>query len=183
MNKEQELQAVLSVIARRKSVRSFVHGQGPSKEELLTIAKAGMAAPTSRNSQPWKFILINDPVSIRRIAEKATYAGMIADGGAAILLAAEPRKSPKETPDVWIQDLAAASENILLAVEAMGYGACWCQIYNMEQRTKDFRDIFNFPEPVIPFNLICIGKPTGFDSPINKWNEVNVMWNEWRTTI
>lgn len=83
----------------------------------------------AKNAQPWMFVIFDDDKAIADIVKLNPYAQVVKNAGAGILLAADTTKSDKIAPDAWIQDLATAAENILLAAEAMGLGACWCQIF------------------------------------------------------
>ena len=55
------------------------------------------------------------------------------------------------------QDGAAASENMLIAAEALSLHGVWCGVYPDEQRVQNFSKLFNLSEDFIPFSLICIG--------------------------
>ncbi len=175
--------SVLSIIHKRKSVRSFVPHKKVSKEDLLELVKAGMAAPSSKNAQPWMFVIFDDDKAIADIVKLNPYAQVVKNAGAGILLAADTTKSDKIAPDAWIQDLATAAENILLAAEAMGLGACWCQIYSIEDRIASIRQATNIPQSIMPFNFIAIGYCSGFDEPKNKWNPRRVHWNKWESKL
>ena len=76
----------------------------------------------------------------------------------------------------WVQDCAAATENILLAAESIGLGAVWTASYPYDDRTKAVIKELNLPETHIPLNVIPIGYPTGEDLPKNKWKAENIIW-------
>ena len=174
---------VLAVINKRKSVRSYVPGQAVSKEDLTDLVKAGMAAPTAKNAQTAEFIVINDMEIIKKLAAAIPSLNPMADAGSSILLVSNTYRHLKITSELWVQDLATSAENILLAAEAMGYGACWGAVYPTEERIKVVREILGFPEFLIPFCFITVGKPTGFDLPQDKWNPRRLHWNKWSQQI
>ena len=66
----------LSVIHSRKSVRSFT-GQSVSKDALDKILRAGMAAPTAVNKQPWAFVVVTDRKTLDTLAAGLPYAKML----------------------------------------------------------------------------------------------------------
>jgi len=76
--------------------------------------------------------------------------------------------------DVWVQDCSAASENILLAAEAIGLGAVWTGIYLNVGPTAYVKRILELPQEVIPLNVIAIGHPTGVEKPKNKWDPTRI---------
>ena len=183
MNNKTTKDVVMDVIKERKSVRSFVTGKHVPDADLELLVRAGMAAPTSKNSRPWFFIAINNRGVIASLAKSTPSAEMLQDAGSAIVVLGEPRRSIKEVPDVWVQDLSAASENILLLAEAMGLGGCWCQLYPYEDRINELRAALKIPEQIVPFNIICIGYPTGYDVAQDKWEPKRLFWNKWDSRI
>lgn len=170
---------VLQVIHERKSVRHFTQ-QKVSDEQILTLIRAGMAAPTAVNMQPWKFIAINDSMVLNSLAAASTYGKMLHHAPAAIAVCGDLSKAfPGEYRDLWIQDCSAASQNILLAAESMGLGAVWTSTYPGKEINMSAIEILNLPEHLIPLNVIAIGYPTGEDKKKNKWKEDNIRWNRW----
>jgi nitroreductase len=59
--------------------------------------------------------------------------------------------------DFWVQDCAAATQNILLTAEHLGLGTCWCGVYPKEPATKQVKEILNLEEGIIPLSLIQLG--------------------------
>jgi nitroreductase len=79
----------------------------------------------------------------------------------------------------WIQDCSAATQNILLAAEALQLGAVWTAIYPDDDRIATVREALALPEHIVPLNVIPIGHPSGKDRPKDKWNPDNVHWETW----
>lgn len=172
-------ETMLSVIHSRKSVRSFVPQKAVSKEDLTTIVKAGMAAPSAVNKQPWAFVVITERAMLDALAVGSPNAKMLNDAGAAIVVCGDLSKAHESAPDFWVQDCSAASENILLAVEGMGLGAVWTGVYPSKERVAFIRQTLSLPEHIVPLNLIPIGYPQGETQPKDKWKEENLHWNKW----
>jgi nitroreductase len=168
----------LTVIHSRKSVRIFT-GQAVSKKDLNTILRAGMAAPTAVNKQPWSFVVITERRKLNFLAGKLRYAGMLGKAGAAIVVCALPERAYEQRKELAIIDSTLAGENILLAVEALGLGATWTAAYPYEDRMTIVRETLGIPESVIPLNVIPIGYPTGSDKPKNKYKPENIHWEKW----
>jgi nitroreductase len=170
----------LTTIFNRKSVRSYTGGK-VSQDQLVTLVKAGMAAPTAVDRRPWDFIIINDPNTIKKLAEKLPYAKMLNEAGAAIIVTGDTKRqfTTENGEEYWMLDCSAASENILLAAESMGLGAVWTAVYPDKERIKAVRTLLNIPETVIPLNVIPIGIPTGKDKPKNKYNPKQIHRNSW----
>jgi nitroreductase len=176
--KENNLPDALTVIHSRKSVRHFT-GESVGKELLEKIARAGMAAPTAVNMQPWAFVVITDRKALDALQEKLPYAKMLDKAGAAIIVCAIPEKAFQKSLEFAVIDACCASENILLAAEALGLGAVWTAGYPDKERMKDIRAVANIPEDVIPLNVIPVGHPIGVDKPKDKYKPENIHWEKW----
>ena len=175
-NKENE---ALEVIFSRKSVRKYT-GQVATKEELGIILKAAMAAPSGRNQQPWAFIVLTDPATLEKLAEGLPYAKMLPQAGAGLVVCGY--SAPPTRPggrDLWEQDCAAATQNILLAAEAMGLGAVWTAVHPYPEREEYIRRVLGIPSSIIPFSVIPIGHPVGDEQPKEKFRQSNVHWERW----
>jgi len=119
-----ESNPVLKTIYNRKSVRLFNDESEVTKEQLEELMRAGMAAPSARNLQPWVFIAITNRSRLDQLANSLPYAKMLFRAKAAIVVCGVPDKSGQDSPEgYWVQDCSAASQNILLAAEALGLGA------------------------------------------------------------
>ena len=170
---------MLNNIHSRKSVRHFTD-EKVSKEQLITLAKAAMAAPTARNSQPWQIIAIDDRAVLDSLCEVLPYAKMLKQAPAAMLVCGDMTKAIEgEGRQFWIQDCSAATENLLLAAEGMGLGAVWTAVYPDNERLEGVYKVLNLPSYIIPLNVIPIGYPTGEDMPKIKWNEESFHYNGW----
>ena len=169
----------IDVIMSRKSVRNFTKDT-VTEEDLMTILKAGMAAPTAVNKQPWSFIVVTDRKILDKLGDALPYAKMIYQAPAAIIVCAHPEWAHQTKPlEYAVIDCSCASENILLAVEALGLGAVWTAAYPREERMKSVREICGIPENVIPLNVIPIGHPTGEDKPKDKYKPDRIHYNRW----
>ncbi len=174
-----ENNAVIRVIHNRKSVRTFIK-QAISKQQVMALVRAGMAAPTSNNKQPWGFIVINDRDKLDKLAEELPYAKMLADVDSAICVCGDLTKTlPDWEADFWIQDCSAATQNILLAAEALGLGAVWTALYPATDRVHTAREILEIPFNIVPLNIIPIGMPMGKEKPKNKFSMNSIHWDKW----
>jgi nitroreductase len=169
----------LSVIHSRKSVRQYT-GQPVSKEQLMTILKAGMAAPTAVDKRPWAFVVVTDETVLAKLAEGLPYSKMIVQSKAAIVVCGVLAKAlPGEGRVFWVQDCSAATENILLAAEAIGLGAVWTGMYPSQQRLAYAQQVLGIPQDVIPLNIIAVGHPVGVEKPKDKFDPANIHWQKW----
>jgi nitroreductase len=169
----------LEAIFRRKSVREFSPQEIGSKQ-LEALVKAGMAAPTAINAQPWKFGIVTERKKLDALAEGLPYARMLFEAPAAIVVCGDLQKALTGTDqNYWVQDCAAATENILLAAEAMGLGAVWTAAFPYKDRIKPVRESLKLPEHIVPLNVIPLGYPKGNPQPKDKWKPENVFRNSY----
>jgi nitroreductase len=175
---DAKVKDTFSVIHARKSVRKFT-GAPVSKADLDKIIKAGMAAPTAVNMQPWSFVAITERKILDDLSEGLPHAKMLTKAGAAIIVCTEPDKAYEKSKDLAIIDASLAGENILLAIEALGLGGVWTAAYPYEDGMKHVRTVLNIPPEVIPLNVIAIGVPAGRDKPKDKYRKGKIHWERW----
>lgn len=89
-----------------------------------------MATPTSGDLQPWHFVVLKEKKAIEAYAASNKYhTEDIKRTPLFIFVCADTtRMAERQGRELWVQDLSAVSENILLAANAMGLGACWTTI-------------------------------------------------------
>lgn len=165
----------ITVIHNRKSVRQYTNEQ-VSKAQIETLLKAGMAAPTAGNRQPWYLIAIKDNEVLVDLTEYLPYGQMLNEASAAIVVCGDLAKANLDGPEYWVQDCAAVTQNILLAAEAIGLGAVWIGVYPHIGRTEDLMDYFDLDGLLVPLSVISIGYPKGDPQPKDKWDPEKVLW-------
>lgn len=171
---------VVDNIMTRTSIRDYTT-QKVEKDKIETILRAGMAAPTARNCQPWSFVVIDDKEQLQKIAETMSNAKMTAKASIAIVVCGNMDKAMAgDSREYWVQDVSAVSENILLTAHAMGLGAVWTGVYPIQKRIQNISDILSLPENIIPFSVIPIGYPAESPLPKDKWKPENVKYNIWQ---
>ncbi len=169
----------LVTIFNRKSVRHYTSEQ-VSQEQLTMMVKAGMAAPTAMNKQPWAFVAIHNIADLDKLAKSLPRAKMLKQATAAIVVCGDLSKAlTGDAQPFWIQDCSAATQNILLAAESMGLGAVWTGVHPIKEKEVAVQNALSIPEDKIPLNVIAIGYPTGEDKTKEKWIESNLHWNKW----
>ena len=181
--------SALDVIMTRTSIRNFT-GDPVSKEQLETILKAGMAAPTAMNVQPWRFIVVTDKDKIAEVFAAGPRSGMFTTAGAVIVVCGQttfmrkpfgqPDGPETEQPNIfWYEDCSAATENILLAAHALGLGAVWTAGYPAMERVEPIAAALGIPADVLPLCIIPVGVPAEDPAPKDKWKPENIHWEQW----
>ncbi len=172
--------AIIEAIMTRSSVRSYT-SQVVEEAKIETMLKAGMAAPTAGNKQPWEFVVITDRAILDALPEVAAGMKMAPKAPLAIAVCGVPSKSFPNVPEYWIQDCSAATENILLAAHGLGLGAVWCGAYpdGGSGRVEKMTELLQLPEEVIALSVIIIGYPDSEPTIKDKWDPAKVHYNKY----
>ena len=163
-------------VLSRRSVREYT-AQPVSDEMLHTLLKAAMVAPSAGDERPWHFVVIDDPRIKEKIPEIHHFAHMAPNAPLALLVCGD--ENLQKYHGFWVQDCAAATENILIEAQQLGLGAIWLGVYPVEGRVQGFRQLLDIPEHVIPFALVLVGHPAEHKNPANRYDESRVHANCW----
>lgn len=171
--------SALENIMTRTSIRSYT-ADTVSNDNVETLLRAAMAAPSAGNKQPWRFIVIEKRATLDTIASRFGSMKMAAQAPLAILVCGDTDATfPEDGRDYWIEDTSAAMENLLLAAHASGLGAVWCGVYPKQDRVADFSEMFSLPDNIIPMGLAVIGHPADSPAPKDKWTPDNIHYETW----
>ena len=170
---------MLETIMTRTSIRQYTD-QPVEKEKIEAMLRAGMAAPTAVNAQPWHFVVVSDKAKLGELAAANPRAGMLKSAPLAIVVCGDMTKAMEgKGRQFWIQDCSAATENILLAAHAQGLGAVWTALYPMEERMQPVSEALKLPDTLIPLCTVVIGYPAEQPEPKDKWKPENISYNEY----
>ena len=168
--------ASIENIMTRSSVRTYT-AELVDSADVITLLKAGMAAPTAMNRQPWVFVVITAAARRAAMAAELPYCKMAATAPLLIAVCGDKAKFIEDAPEYWVQDCSAATENILLAAHALGLGAVWTGVYPVQDRVEMVSKALGLPEGIIPLNIICIGHPDSDNPAKDKWDPAKVHYN------
>ena len=117
---------VFEAIFARRSIRRY-DGREVEQDKIIKLLKAGMAAPSACNLQPWEFIVVTEKELLGKLEENAPKY----NAPVAMIVCANTKNIPWESSD-WKIDCSAAVENMMIAASAMGLGSVWIGMFNME---------------------------------------------------
>ncbi len=166
----------LEALYTRRSIRQY-QSTPVEEEKIEAILCRGMMAPSAGNQQPWHFIVIKDKKMLATLAEVHPYAKMVVHAPAAILACGD--LSLERHKGVWVQDLSAATENMLLAAHSLGLGSVWLGVYPREERVAAIAKLFQLPEHIIAFSLIPIGYPAEVKESKSRYDLTRVHRENW----
>ena len=163
---------VLDVIKSHHAVRQFSN-QPVTDDVLLAILDAGRRSQSSKNSQPWQFVLVTDRSLLEAMSKMGDFAGHLAGATFAVLLVGHNENN-------WNSfDLGQAAAYLQLAADELGVGSCIASIYHPEQ----VKSLLNIPAERSAFCAISFGYPAPEHKPYKmggrKPVEEVAYWNTW----
>lgn len=164
-------------IMTRTSVRAYT--EEPVDSLVVDkLVRAGMAAPSARNQQPWHFVVVNNKELLSQLSKTADGSKMAENAPLAIVVCGNMQHTlDGEARDYWIQDCSAAIENILLAAHGFGLGAVWNGGYPNKERAAKVSAVLHLPENIVPLGMVVIGYPAENPEPKDKYMPENVSYN------
>lgn len=166
----------LECIASRRSIRRFTE-RPVEADKVQALLASAMAAPSAGNQQPWRFIVITDREMRENIADTSPYAKMLPEAPLAIVVCGET--TGLRHPQMWQQDCAAATQNMLLAAHAIGLGAVWLGFYPHTERSQPLSQLLGLPAEVLPMAVIAIGYPGERKEPALRYDAAHVRYETW----
>jgi nitroreductase len=166
----------MDTILKRRSIRNFTN-EPVSKDVIKKIIQAGMQAPSAFNAQPWEFIVTNRQGDKDAIAKASPYAGCTKDAAYAIIVLCTSERA-KKAHTWWIQDLSAATENMLLTIADENLAGVWLGMYPDDDRVNSLQEYFKIDKNQIPFAVIAIGHSEEANKFVDRYDASKVNWRE-----
>ncbi len=142
----------IEAIGKRRSYRGKYKSTPVPREDLLTILQAGLAAPSGCNKQTTSLIAVDDPEILKQL--HAVIDPPVAETAPAMICVLARRIIAYRDRCFATQDYAAAIENMLLAITALGYQSCWYEghITDADRIGDKMARILGVPED---YELVC----------------------------
>jgi nitroreductase len=140
---------VFEAIAKRRSIRKYIDLAVP-EEKLMRILEAAQKAPSAGNRQEYRFIVVRDPETKKRLVGAAADQGFVAEAG--VVIAACATNVDRKWHAV---DVAIAIDHMTLAAHAEGLGTCWIGAFEEDA----VKDILEVPDKVRVVMLLALGYP------------------------
>lgn len=113
---------LFDVMLKRRSIRKYT-GESVPEEKLNKILQAGLLAFSSRNFDPWEYIVVKDKETLRSLSKaKKAGAAMLAEADCAVVVIGDSEKA-----DVWTEDCSIAMTYMHMMAADQGVGSCWIQ--------------------------------------------------------
>jgi nitroreductase len=147
---------VLEAILNRRSVRKY-SPEALRPEQIRSILEAGRWAPSGKNLQPWRFVVVGDSGLKEKLSRLTRYGPVVAQAGAVIAVFLDHDSSYDRLKD--LQAIGACIQNMLLAAHSLGLGACW-QGEILGQR-EEVERLLEVPPAYELMALVTVGLPEG----------------------
>lgn len=146
---------VIEAIKTRRSVREFLKKE-VADGDLVKILDCARWAPSGKNKQPWRFIVVKDRMIKREIARHTFYGSVVESAPVSIAVFYDKSRGYDRTKD--LQGIGACIQNLLLASHSMGLGAVW--IGEILAQREEVERILKVPNYFELMAFIPIGYPT-----------------------
>lgn len=167
---------IIDLLCTRRSIRKYTP-KHVSEELVSEILKAGMYAPSARNQRPWHFIIVRDKETLKAITNVHPFSGMLTQASLAIVVCAD--LDLEQSEGYWVQDCAAATQNMLLAAHGLGLGSVWLGVHPREERSKGLKGLFKLNDRIMPFSIISIGYPAEEKPLPDRFDTSRIHYEKW----
>ncbi|MGB9561431.1 MAG: nitroreductase family protein [bacterium] len=152
---------MINEIKNRRSIREYLP-KPVENEKLERILKAGQLAPTAKNKQNLKFIVVRDPETKKRIAEASRKQMFIAEADCVVVICGtEPEYVMMCGQPAYVIDASIAADHMILQATAEGLGSCWIGAFD----EKKVKEILNIPDSFRVPILFTLGYPAFVPPP------------------
>ncbi len=162
----------------RRSHRKFT-GQEIDGDDVKTILRAGLMAPTAKSQRAWQFVVVDDKTDLEKLADAKDMGGQfIKDAALAIVVLGDPVQN-----DCWVEDGSIAAISMQYQAEALGLGSCWVQMKGRGLSDGTSADtviqgVLNIPENLHCLCVLAVGHKADERKPQNeerlKWESVHL---------
>lgn len=168
---------VLSLARNRRVVRRFADRPVPA-DALATVLECGRYAPSAKEAQPWRFVVVQEALTRLRLASAAFNHPHVRTAPTLIVCTARVHThvSGSGRPSYPV-DLAAATQSMLLAASDLGLTSSW--ITGFRERTV--REILEMPTDVPIVSMLALGYPEGLGPlPERLRRREVIVWERWQ---
>jgi len=137
--------ALIDLVRHRRSVRHYLD-KPVEREKILQCLEAARLAPSASNSQPWHFVIVDEPALKKKLCE-AAFSGLFSvmkfprEAPVIVAAVAEPPGVKIRAGNLWLRtnfgliDMGIATEHFVLQADELGLGTCWMGLFD-EKKVK-----------------------------------------------
>jgi len=168
--------AVIDAIRRRYSCRAYLD-KSIEQDKLDCVLEAARLAPSARNMQDWRFVVVTDPDTKRKVATATNRPEVFEKAGAIIAACSNSDYVMRCGQAIGPIDVAIALEHISLQAADLGLGTCWIGSFDADK----VRQILGIPDDINIVELMALGYPAGSKpEPTREPIEKIVCYDTWK---
>ncbi len=164
----------IKTIKQRRSIRNF-NDKKIKDEDIKTILECAMLAPTARNQQGFRFIIVDDKNILNDISSNIEHGKMCKDASHAIIVCYEVKDELSQL--YWVQDASASTQNILLSSADLGIGSVWVAVHPRENKINFITNYFKLPQNIKPLCIVALGYKDDFLKELDRYDQSKVWYN------
>lgn len=167
-------------IMERVSVRQFSDRE-ITDQDLRVILEAGMSGPSCKNTRDWSFVVVRDRETLGKMADaNGPAATPLRNAKLGVLVCGDLDRSFELAPDYWVIDGSIATQNMILAANALGIGSVWLGTWPQTSRVQAQAELFGLPDTQKPHSIIAFGYPKEKSTKEKLiWEEGRVHYEKW----
>lgn len=153
------MNSFFELLKTRRSIRKYLH-QPVETEKIQQITNAALMSPSSKRSNPWEFVVVQDKDMLEKLAECRLHGShFLAESPLGIVVLANTEKS-----DIWMEDASIAAIIMQLQAHDLELGSCWIQVYGRKtdediSSEEYIRSLLSIPENFSVLCILSIGYP------------------------
>ena len=160
-------------IFQRVSVRSY-EDKPVEEEKIDRILRAGFAAPSSKNKQPWEFVVVTNKEKLVELSTVSLYSGCLKNAPAAIVPVYRLGIIDSE---VYTQiNMAIATENMWLAMPKLELGGVWLGVAPVKERMDKVSEVLDLPSEFKAFAMLAFGYPKSVKPQQDRYQPDKIHW-------
>lgn len=165
-----------NTIKYRRSIRNF-NDKVVRTKDINIMLDCAMSAPTARNQQAWRFVVIDDKNILNDIAQNMEHAKMCSTANKVIIVCSVVEDEMQEL--YWEQDCAAATQNILLSATYLKVSSVWVAVHPRATKVEYISRLLGLPSNIKPLSLIALGYSDEKKEMSNRFDENKIKYNKW----
>ena len=167
--------ALIEIIKKRYSCRAYLDKE-IEKDKLDLVLESARLAPSAKNLQDWRFVVVTDPQKRKALAAAANNQMFIAEAAAVIAACSNTNETMRCGQRIGPIDVAIALEHIALQAAEIGLATCWIGSFFQEQ----VRGILSIPADIEIIELMSLGYPADKPKkPTREKIEKIVSYEQW----
>jgi len=168
---------VFEAIKTRRSIRRYKEDL-IDEETLRKVLEAARLAPSAANRQPWRFIVVTDPI-VKRSLRKAYDKEWFTSAPVIVVACAVPEEAwvRRDGEEYWKVDVSIAMQNLVLAAWDEGLGTCWIGAFD----ENEAKQALGVPPNVRIVAMTPLGYPAETKGPVSNRKPLSeiVHYNHW----